>query len=353
MDWVWDATNQVYYSASSGTYAVMGASGWEYVARADMQATDDKEEGEIQDDVGWGALMEDKPKVVGRILRLVVSKSDVLDNGVVIIDGREGGVQIGRDRDKGGSARLRLKEMEVSKTHAVVYWSADESKWCIVDLGASSVRRAMICILADGTGSTHGTWVNGKRLSEAKHSSQPTTLVHLSKIAIGTTTLVAHAHDSWPCDDCALGIGEIKLDTGPATADKQVEKHVWDGAHPKTRAVRAGEAMANLRQQIMSAQPDPRGTPDRAYVDRSAMRRAMQRRSASPQRDEALGPTPPAFGAALLAAQGWTPGTGLGKDQSGRSEPIQVEQRDGRRGLGTDADWKARGKQRRYDDYAR
>jgi len=137
MDWVWDATNRVYYSASSGTYAVMGAGGgWEYVAKEDMKPTDDKEEGEIEDDVGWGALMEDKPKAVERILRLVVTTSDVLDRGVVIIDGREGGVQIGRDRDNGGNARLRLKEMQVSKSHAVVYWSGDDSQWCIVDLGA-------------------------------------------------------------------------------------------------------------------------------------------------------------------------------------------------------------------------
>ena len=111
--------------------------------------------------------------------------------------------------------------------------------------------------------------------------------------------------------------------------------------------------MANLRQQILSSQPDIKGTPDRAYVDRSAMRRAMQRRSASPQRVAAPEPAPPSIGAALLAAQGWTPGTGLGKDKSGRSEPVQVEQRDGRRGLGTEGDWRERGKQRRYDDYAR
>jgi hypothetical protein len=138
MDWVWDATNQVYYSASSGNYAVMGAGGWEYVAKADMRPTEDKEEGEIEDDVGWGALIEDKPKAVERILRLVVVRSNVLESGVVIIDGRDGGVQIGRDRDKGGTAKLRLKEMEVSKTHAVVYWSEEETNWCIVDLGESN-----------------------------------------------------------------------------------------------------------------------------------------------------------------------------------------------------------------------
>lgn len=159
----------------------------------------EEEDGEVKDDVGWGGLMEpeqlaeavkktkngaasnatvaaqpqqyDDPRLYAynpnrrertppketpsHILRLVVEDSNVLNLGsVVVIDAREGGVHIGRDRcEKGAQARLRLKEMEVSKTHAVVYWQekvakdeereipAREEGWFIVDLGQ------ILCVL--------------------------------------------------------------------------------------------------------------------------------------------------------------------------------------------------------------
>ena len=80
------------------------------------------------------------PTPSASLLRLVVVKSTVLTPGqVAIIDAREGGIQIGRDRiESGGQVRLRVKEMEVSKTHAVLYWGKGEDEeyaWWIVDLG--------------------------------------------------------------------------------------------------------------------------------------------------------------------------------------------------------------------------
>lgn len=139
--WVWDPKG-FYYHAPSDTYALLDASGeWSYIPAKEFRG--EMEEGEIEDDVGWGALMEDQPNVldtkesaVEAVLRLVISVSEVLDNHhVAIIDAREGGVQIGRDRcERGAPARIRLKEMLVSKTHAVVYHDAAEG-WCIVDTG--------------------------------------------------------------------------------------------------------------------------------------------------------------------------------------------------------------------------
>jgi hypothetical protein len=63
---------------------------------------------------------------------------------VAVIDTREGGVQLGRDRsEKGGHPKIRVKEMEVSKTHAVIYWGSgtaegeeeEQEGWWAVDLG--------------------------------------------------------------------------------------------------------------------------------------------------------------------------------------------------------------------------
>lgn len=242
--WVYDHAASVFFHPVSNTYAVPDpVSGqWSYIpasdflgaessARARSQGAnesslaqsgstgaagdavegekEEREEGEIEDDVGWGGLMEpeqlqavlktrnpihtvpgsttlstrpqsnalekhpaytaayDDPKLYAypsqtqlepadpptatptHILRLVVQESKVLTPGqVVIIDARQGGIQLGRDRcERGAQARMRLREMEVSKTHAVVYHGQKgdtdlreldqqgDSAWWIVDLG--------------------------------------------------------------------------------------------------------------------------------------------------------------------------------------------------------------------------
>jgi hypothetical protein len=67
----------------------------------------------------------------------------------------------------------------------------------------------------------------------------------------------------------------------------------------------------------------------------------------------------------MLAAQGWAPGAGLGKDKSGRSEAIEVKMRIEKRGLGAkgaeiaveegtseggNEDWRKKGRVRRFDE---
>lgn len=250
--WVWDPTHQLYYSPFSQAYAYTDPTTgqWVYLPTSSLgtdpsahaessaaaaaragNAKSEREEGEIEDDVGWGGLMEpeelekvmqsqaasqakaaeklhqngtttsrelekhpayggggsnttyddpslyaydrsrlrspspplssakDKDKEVpNHILRLVVISSPTLAEGsVAVLDAREGGVQLGRDRcEKGAQPRLRIKEMEVSKTHGVVYWGTEGGKkeeweliasdeeedkgeegWWIVDLGRS------------------------------------------------------------------------------------------------------------------------------------------------------------------------------------------------------------------------
>jgi dipeptidyl aminopeptidase/acylaminoacyl peptidase len=81
-----------------------------------------------------------------QILRLVVVKSRILRDSerVAVIDSREDGFIIGRDKNH--RPRIRLKEMEVSKVHATVFWGdgkgslddeeGDEGYW-LVDNGES------------------------------------------------------------------------------------------------------------------------------------------------------------------------------------------------------------------------
>jgi hypothetical protein len=196
--WIWDSTHSLYYSPELGSYAYTDAEGgWHYLPASSLASSStttaltgveggDKEDGEIEDDVGWGGLMEpeeldralkSKSKSKGNVgssnpssrteytekhpayanpfstaspsppvetpnhlLRLVVLSSPSLTEGhVAIIDTRDGGIQLGRDRcEKGGHPRVRVKEMEVSKSHAVIYWGSGgdgDEGWWVVDLG--------------------------------------------------------------------------------------------------------------------------------------------------------------------------------------------------------------------------
>jgi hypothetical protein len=193
--WIHDPQHGTYYHAPSNTYAIPdpNTGQWSYLPAQTFQSAgpsstpdpahleSSKEDGELDDDVGWGGLMDpDKLEAViksktkpveaekhpayqfyrareltpppkatpSHILRLAVNQSEVMPlGGVAVVDAREGGVQLGRDRcEKGGQARVRVKEMEVSKTHAVVYWGMGEDKkgkevegWWVVDRGEGSV----------------------------------------------------------------------------------------------------------------------------------------------------------------------------------------------------------------------
>ena len=62
----------------------------------------------------------------------------------------------------------------------------------------------------------------------------------------------------------------------------------------------------------------------------------------------------------MMANQGWVAGSGLGRNGDGRAEPINVEMRTEKKGLGAmgskavvdvgEGDWRDRGKQRRYEE---
>lgn len=565
--WVWNATLGVYYHAPSQTYALPNATGeWAYLSPEELAArganigpssssaaatapsfaplgSTEMEEGEVEDDVGWGGLMDpdklahvvattttnstsassrrwtdrewdrdrdrDRERgraptlgnghdpygrmdaanpvpssspsptpIPGHILRLVVRRSKALPHGAIaLLDARPGGIQIGRDRGvKGDIARLRVREMEVSKTHAVVYWGREGRVDAAVrrphaavchgegknsqdlgevegdgpdlqqrdsmldgDLGGyhsnrdgrtESEEASDIGPDAEGwwivdLGSTLGTYVahrgerEATRLSEAKHSSTPFPIHHLSRVTVGTTTFVAHVHQDWPCGECQLaGSEEIRLDGGgapesegtatpgaaasPAQASSvssQFDPPVGAAQRRGQRQFKRKLALDALRDTLLGNEPGPASSPGLAgpastgganatkiarggggYLDRSAQRRRLH--PASPPRISSdrrgasttggnptiTAPAQPAGPSAasriMLARQGWTPGAGLGRDASGRAEPVLAVLRNERVGLGArgqlaDADdaagvgdWRERGRQRRWNEAA-
>ena len=316
--------------------------------------------------------------------RLIVRATSILPRAqrLAVIEGYPE-VQIGRDAAPPGSVipRIRLKEMEVSKLHATIYWDDGRAEWGLVDMG-----------------SKHGTFHNhyhseissetrGSRLSPPRVASMPRHLQHFDTFSIGGTTFVVHIHgDGLPCSGCSRGDGdEIPLFTTKASKNSAHGKRKRDEESaylPSDKTKDPRRALSLLKKSLLSQRPaeNPDSGAPTTWVDRSARRRAMhppspplsRRQSplpapthpapqSAPSTSNPLTPEPVSsnnIGYRMLAKQGWTPGTSLGvvsDDTQHVVEPITVPSTSNRAGLGTTiavpsssqgADWREEGKQR-------
>ncbi|KAF8841768.1 hypothetical protein BDN67DRAFT_966650 [Paxillus ammoniavirescens] len=335
-------------------------------------------------------------------LRLRVLQSSILHKNLnlAVLDSY-GEAQFGRDLAPAGSEtpRIRLKEMEVSKLHATVFWDKERGEWAVVDMG-----------------SKHGTFLQSARQPDAKPSRLspprvagiPRPLRHLDRLIIGSTTFLCHIHDDRiPCAECtSSGQGDIPLFAVPKDSNRTAEKRPSDaaGIQPmQTDARNAKKALTTLKRALLSRldrhdqTPPPTPTqPTPTYINRSARRRAMHPgsqfdspgvqspRGSSPGRvisssessqapssaiiEQPRTPGPLSqdnVGWRLLTQQGWRPGTSLGsisggKEASGLIEPIEVSPTAHRAGLGMHQrpataglsleDWKESSKERRWEN---
>jgi len=144
-----------------------------------------------------------------RLLALPNARTTAINpsrNLLILQPGVDEPMVLGRDRTFEPS--LRLKEMEVSKTHATIFWRADGEHttchgWHIVD-----------------NASTHGTFISAPdahpraashRLSKARKASLPYKLNHLDIIKVASAddpviSFQVHLHPRFPssCQSCAL-----------------------------------------------------------------------------------------------------------------------------------------------------
>ncbi|EKM58201.1 uncharacterized protein PHACADRAFT_252332 [Phanerochaete carnosa HHB-10118-sp] len=327
---------------------------------------------------------------------------------LAIIDGYTQ-VQFGRDAAPPGMdvPRIRLKEMEVSKLHATVYFDEEKKQWAVVDMGSKHgtylrPRQSVAAAPAPGA-SPGGTDPRGQRLSGPRVSSMPRALKHLDELSLGTTAFIVHIHeDQRPCESCSSkGGDEIPLFyVSKAAQDQEPAKKRKREATGPLPPSDAKKSLHILKKTMLSrhsapSTPSPRQSEgSHGYTDRSARRRALHssipdapgvppRTAASsvpPSRPVTPPPpepvsAPPAplsstnIGHRLLMKQGWSPGTTLGQDSAGLergttalAEPIQVNVRPTRSGLGVpdhalpdlqsqpNTSWKEEGKQRRWAD---
>lgn len=309
---------------------------------------------------------------VQSVLRLVVLQSSILPSKrkVAVLDTYHE-AQIGRDVQPTGSVtpRIRLKEMEVSKVHATIYWDGSRKEWNVVDMGSKHGT-----FLQSGTG-TSDSPTHELRLSQPRFASMPRRLRDGDKLSIGSTTFAIHVHENQrPCQDCSVS-GSVEIPLFPV-----VQKRTRDlGLGPKTagptqmaRKQRDPKnAMTMLKRALLKLHDEPKndiggaGNKAKTYVDRAARRRMLHnsshsespgvpsmsaitgskdtddrsgRPTAEPTSQPAVPINPSNIGHRLLVQQGWTPGSALGDPsglRDGLIDPLEVKLRQNRVGLGS------------------
>jgi len=326
-------------------------------------------------------------------LRLLVIQSPVLPprRKIAVLDVHDE-VQIGRDGSTSElMPRLRLKDMEVSKLHATVFWDVDREEWAIVDMGSKhgTFLRSV---------SSSGTAVE-TRLSGSRASSLPRPLRHLDELSFGRTIFTVHIHaEGLPCDDCSPSdeSSSIPLFSKSASSQPVEQPKTTSVANTASTSTSAKEVLGSLKRRLLTEHAIPDSKRSRAdssqtrYVDRSSLRRALyppsrgaislpvpdarpasassSRNSSthartvaryhmqpttdiSPPNSASIPPMPAPIpksniGHRLLEKQGWFPGASLGKIPSDFGldpanartallEPLQVPANVGKQGLGS------------------
>lgn len=199
-EWIWDSIHCLYYNPTTTQYASPQSNGtWIYseistktttskttIIPSSLNSIDtsDKQEEDL-DGEPYTYEEELETEVISSeedrwskvpILRIVVTSSTVIPSAqnVALVDPSEA-ISFGRDRSH--TARVRLKELEVSKTHSVLFW---------LENGVEGLEESEGCWGIADSGSMHGTYLQkqngigkGKRLSESKVASAPFELNHL------------------------------------------------------------------------------------------------------------------------------------------------------------------------------
>jgi hypothetical protein len=235
-------------------------------------------------------------------MKLVVLQSDIIAP-YMVAEVTPSGTTIGRQ--KSFESRLCLPELSVSRYHSIIFTNQDE--YMITDCGSS-----------------HGTFINHRLISNLKTASEPIAISHLDRIQIGSTTFEAHIHDS--CQDC-LG---ARLNLDPTATEHRVKKPRLPQHLDKKPDTTLSKNLETFKS-VTSSHSKPRIEPPTVIPHRKPMDLPIP--IAPPKRkiDEPIDNSNK--GSVLLKKMGWL-GNGLGAMEDGRTDPLQVQKTKGNRGIG-------------------
>lgn len=219
---------------------------------------------------------------------------------------------------KGGSIGSRghhevlLADKGCSKHHARL--SFNNGKYFLKDLG-----------------SRNGTWVGGKRISVSKQESEDVEIGHGTLVQIGKTKLLCHLHPGREtCLQCEPGVVRVEnKDLGKGSKEEVRKENLL--------TLKRKYGLDNPGEDVLKTHEKNKND----FYDRAKERRRLigsvdgNEKTVTASVDVALGADNKGF--KMLEKMGFKAGSqkGLGKHNQGRSEPIKVEQRSARSGLGS------------------
>ncbi|GAB6019974.1 Angiogenic factor with G patch and FHA domains 1 [Chamberlinius hualienensis] len=223
------------------------------------------------------------------------------------------GATIGKEK----SCDIKISDILISKMHAEIVYVKPNHCYTVKDLG-----------------SVNGTFLNDRLISKTNRHA----LEHGDTIALGKTKLLIHIHKgNETCDDCEPG--QVQAAMAAANPETKVVKIL-------TREEKEKERKRELKQMrkkyglaeepyIDKAQLIPLNS---GYTDRAEIRR-IEKGSDNPYEKTDVASVDVAIsqenkGFKMLQKMGWSSGQSLGKSVSGIVEPVQVEGRLSKAGLG-------------------
>ncbi|XP_015220504.1 angiogenic factor with G patch and FHA domains 1 isoform X2 [Lepisosteus oculatus] len=349
----YDSTSQLYYDANTGMYYYYDAESgrYQFHSRVEVQAhqqnsepsqdkkgkkrrkgTEKPSAQDVKVEVLTKSLANMKISSFGRMaasqaceeawppcVRVTVVRSPVLQTGTLFIITADKPATIGREKEM--EHTIRIPEMGVSKFHAEVYFDLDLQSYVLVDQG-----------------SQNGTVINGNRILQPKSKCEPFTLTHGDEIKMGDTVLSFHIHTgNETCDGCEPGqvIAHVSRNKKEeASVLTKEDKEILRQKELKQMKVKYG--LKNSEYEGTKALKNSK------YKDRAEKRRQTVGSEGAFQRDDAPASVHVEIsdgnkGRKMLEKMGWKKGEGLGKDGSGRKDPIQLQIRKSQAGLGIKA----------------
>ncbi|KAG8456510.1 hypothetical protein GDO86_002333 [Hymenochirus boettgeri] len=291
------------------------------ITNSDNEKASSDEDMESEDSViSCNSETEEPEKIWPPCIRVIVVRSPVLQKGSLFIITAVKNATFGREKDMGHT--IRIPELGVSKFHAEVYFHQDLQSYVLVDQG-----------------SQNGTVINGNQILKPKEISEPYMLQHGDEVKFGETVLSFHVHPgSETCDGC---------EPGQVRAHLRLNNKEEFSAGPilskegKELLRRQGLKKIRMKYGLQSGDyEENKAVTNPKYKDRACIRRQKVGSEGTFQREDAPSSVHVEInesnkGRKMLEKMGWKKGEGLGKTGDGMRDPIQLQLRQKKAGLGS------------------